>query len=239
MLPLIFQKRLFLYLFAGFILAVVAGVMSHEFGHWIAARYLGFSGQHLAYNYTNYGTPDDHWRQRDSLLVQYHKEMTSTAGHPAKDDYLKLVSARERDRFLLTAGGPLQTMLAGTLGVILLLVYRRKFAVANELSFPQWLIVFLSLFWLREVFDVVVAIIRKGAGHAWMEGDEFRMARALEWPTWSIFAITSVISLLVLWRVVFRYVPAKQRLTFLVAGFTGGLTGAYLWLVLLGPKLMP
>ena len=99
--------------------------------------------------------------------------------------------------------------------------------------------VFLSLFWLREIFDVVVALIRKSTGRAWMEGDEFLMARNLGWPTWSIFTVTSIVSLLVLWVVIFRFIPARQRLTFIIAGFSGGLTGAYLWLVLLGPKLMP
>ncbi len=239
MLPPLFHKRLFLYLFIGFILAVVVGTLSHESGHWLAGRYLGFKEQHIAYNYTNYGIPDAHWLKRDSVIDEYHKEMISSPGLPVKDEYHKLIDEREHDYFLLTAGGPLQTMLTGTLGLILLLIYRRKFAIADALSPPQWLMVFLALFWLREIFDVVVAGIRLCAGRAWMEGDEFKMANYFHWPTWSIFIGTGFLSLLVLRTVVFRFVPAKQRFTFIIAGFTGGLTGAWLWLILLGPKLLP
>ena len=239
MLPLLFHKRLFLHLFIGFIIAVVVGILSHECGHWLAGRYLGFKGQHIAYNYTKYGSPGDNWRIRDSVMDQYHKEMLSSPAMPVKGEYRKLINEREHDYFLLTAGGPLQTMLAGTIGLMLLFIYRRKFAATDALTFSQWLMVFLALFWLREIFDVAVAIIRLCAGHPWMEGDEFKMAEYFHWPAWSIFIATSLTSLLVLWVVDFRFVPAKQRLTFIIAGFTGGLTGAYLWLILLGPKLLP
>ena len=240
MLPLIFHRRLFLFLSLGFILAVVAGVLSHECGHWFMSRCFGFKDQHIGYNYTDYGNPDDHWFKRDSILRHDYREFKNNTDFPAKGQYLKLAGEREHDYFLITAGGPLQTMLAGTIGLILLFLYRRKPANTDRLSFAQWSMVFLSLFWLREIFDTAVAIIRKCEGRRWwMKGDEFKMARSLEWPTWSIFTTTSIVSLLVLWVVLFRFVPAKQRLTFIIAGFTGGLTGAYLWLVLLGPKLMP
>jgi hypothetical protein len=239
MLPIVFHKRLFFCLFIGFILAVVAGVLSHESGHWIAGRYFGFKDQHIGYNYTSPGKPNETWLRRDSILRAQNADYKSGADFGGKQEYQKILSEQDYNYFLITAGGPLQTMIAGTIGLLLLLLYRRKFSNTSNLSFTQWVMVFLSLFWLRELFDVVVAIIRKCAGHAWMEGDEFKMANALNWPTWSIFTTTSIVSLLVLWVVVFRFIPAKQRLTFIIAGFTGGLTGAYLWLVLLGPKLMP
>ncbi len=238
MLPLLFHKRLFLHLFLGFVLAVVTGIMSHECGHWLVARCYGFKGQTMGYNYTHYGTPSKAWLRRDSVLSRYNSEINSGQSIH-RNEYNKLAEAKERDAFLITAGGPMQTMLAGTLGLMLLFVYRRKLFAADRLSFLQWLIIFLSLFWLREIFDVVVAIVRKCTGHLWMEGDEFTMAKYLHLPTWSIFIASGVVSLLILWVVMFRFVPTKQRLTFIFAGLTGGLTGAYLWLVLLGPKLMP
>jgi len=238
MLPFIFHKRLFLFLFMGFILAVVAGILSHECGHWLAGRYFGFKDQTIGYNYTHYGTPDKNWLRRDSILSRLNSEINF--GHNApRDEYDKLIKEKKRDTFRITAGGPIQTMLAGTIGLIFLFLYRRKFAGADKLLFAQWLVIFLSLFWLREIFDVVVAMIRLCAGRPWMAGDEFVMANYLHLPTWSIFIASAIVSLMVLWLVIFRFVPARQRFTFIVAGLTGGLTGAYLWLVLLGPKLMP
>ena len=239
MLPLIFQKRLFLYLFIGFILAVVVGTMSHECGHWLAARYYGFKDQTIGYNYTHYGTPSSNWLRRDSILSRYISEINTGARTTGDKEYTKLQKAKKVDIFLIAAGGPIQTMLAGTFGLILLLIYRKKFAGIDSLSVPQWSMVFLALFWLREIFDLAAAVIYFWSGHTKVGSDEFKMANILHWNQWSIFAATSVISLLVLFVVAFRFVPSKQRLTFIIAGFTGGLTGAYLWLVLLGPKLMP
>ena len=139
MLPFIFHKRLFLYLFVSFILAVVVGIMSHECGHWLVTRCFGFHGQHIRYNATVYGRPDDKWLRRDSTLQAEYAEFSSGVDFPSKGEYQKLQNTRDRDYFLITAGGPLETMLAGTIGLLLLFLYRKKIAQTDWLFFAQWL----------------------------------------------------------------------------------------------------
>jgi len=239
MLPMIFDKRLYVYLFFGFIIAVVAGTLSHECGHWLAARYFGFREAHINYAFTVYGKGDDRWLRMDTIRNQYAYEIDHNLNFPLKKEFDKLKKRHSIAGFLMTAGGPLQTMLTGTTGLILLFIFRRKFKNKNQLSFGQWLLVFLSLFWLRELFNLISAIIHLLTGKLRMHGDEFRLARILNWNPWSVYIVTGIISLLILWVIVVKFIPLKQRFTFIIAGFTGGLAVAYLWLMLLGPKLMP
>lgn len=72
-----------------------------------------------------------------------------------------------------------------------------------------------------------------------MGGDEFILAKALHWNPWSIYLAAGILSAIILGLIVFKFIPLKQRLTFLLAGLAGGLAGAYIWEVLLGPRLMP
>ena len=39
--------------------------------------------------------------------------------------------------------------------------------------------------------------------------------------------------------VIFKFVPLRQRLTFILAGLAGGGAGAVLWFISLGPRLLP
>lgn len=39
--------------------------------------------------------------------------------------------------------------------------------------------------------------------------------------------------------VIFKFIPIKQRLTFMAAGLVGGVTGFVFWLILFGKIIMP
>jgi len=211
-LPVIFNKRLFLLLSVGFIIATVVGTVSHEYGHYFVAKYCFHRYARVAYAYTDW------------------------------DDSFKFTSLEvaKRMNFYCHTGGPLETMLTGTLGLLLLFIYRKKYQQTERLSFAQWIPIFLSLFWLRQFFNLIdafVIIIIKG--HIKGIGDEFQLARYLGWSVWSIATVTGIMGAIVLALVIFGFVPVRQRFTFMMAGLAGGLLGAYLWLVLLGPVIMP
>ncbi len=203
------DKRLFIGLFFSFILATVVGTVTHECGHYIVAKMLGYDA-HVDYMSTWIAGP-----KRSEPLSGFHW-------------------------FLFTLGGPIETLLTGTIGIILLIIYRRRFYTSSALSVRQWIIVFVSLFWLRPVANFVVWI-----GNYFYTGgfskraDEIKIARYMALPGWSVSGITALAGAVVLGVVCFRFIPIAQRTTFIVSGLAGGVAGYLLWLVFLGKYIMP
>lgn len=56
-----------------------------------------------------------------------------------------------KEYYLMILGGPLQTMITGTLGFIILIIDYKNIKSSNRLSFFQWLFIFITLFWLRQL----------------------------------------------------------------------------------------
>ena len=203
-----FDKRLFVYLSLAFILMTVIGTVSHEYGHYLSAKILGFNSR------INYG-------------------MTFLENNPNK-----LMSAKEY--FIFTLGGPIQTILTGTLGVILLFISRKSYSQIDKLSFLQWSLIFASLFWLRQVANLFTWILFYFIrGRFGIHGDEIKLAEYLNLPNWSIIFLTALIGATVLIIVMFKFIPKKVRFTFMLSGLFGGISGYILWLRLFGEIIMP
>lgn len=198
--------RLFLALVAGFMVATVAGTLSHEGGHYLASRILGY---HAAINYMSTTWPSGQaWMLKESVFI--------------------------------TWGGPLQTMLTGTLGLLLLLLFRRSFQPEQPLTFWQWLLVFLSLFWLRQPANLAMGIgiwlfTRQMPGN----DDETFLSDYYQLPASAILLLTALMGALILALVFFRFVPRGQRILFMASSLLGGVAGYTLWFYYLGPVIMP
>lgn len=200
------DKKLAAGLVPGFVLATIIGTLSHEWGHYIVARSLGYQ---TAINY-------------------------------ASTYWLNGIYPTPADTFRIILGGPAQTMLTGTLGLCLLFLLRSYFQARQRLSFIQWCLVFMTLFWLRQTANLVVGIgIYLFRGHLSQGSDEVKLARYWQLPDETISIITGCLGALVLAIVVFKFIPQQQRLTFIIAGLLGGITGYMLWLKWLGPVIMP
>lgn len=78
--PLKFDFSLLAGLILAFVFFTIIGTITHEFGHYLAAKYIGLDAK-VHYGYTSFTIPDD---------------------------FSGVVS--QADRFLLTLGGPLQTI---------------------------------------------------------------------------------------------------------------------------------
>jgi len=140
----------------------------------------------------------------------------------------------------VTLGGPVQTMLTGTLGVMLLFIFRRSFFRSDNLSSGQWIIIFISLFWLRQTVNFCIWIggyIINGSFYS--DSDEVNIARYFKVPDWTIITVTAAIGVIILAVVTFRFVPNGQRLIFLLSGLIGGILGYLFWLVYFGRYIMP
>ena len=150
----------------------------------------------------------------------------------------KLISSHEV--FLFILGGPLETVLTGTIGFILIFLFRKSFETATQLSFGQWILIFVSLFWLRQTANFVVWV---GGylvnGNFSGRGDEIKLSRILAIPDSTIALTTALIGAIVLAIVVFKFIPITQRFTFIFSGIIGGTAGYLLWLKSLGRIVMP
>lgn len=99
--------------------------------------------------------------------------------------------------------------------------------------------IFLTLFWLRQTANFSIWLIDYLSTGDLSGPDEVYLAKKLELPYWLLMAITGVIGGVVLAIVVFKFIPLRQRFTFIVSGIFGGISGYLLWLELLGPVVMP
>ncbi|MBA3828101.1 MAG: hypothetical protein H0X33_04115 [Taibaiella sp.] len=241
MIPIIFNRRLFVLLFIGFIIAAIAGTLSHECGHWIAFRATGYKNAYITYAYTYPGRPgNENFQQLAALFDAYKFQINNDLPFAERDRYFRLAAIYRKQDLIMRIAGPLETLAAGSIGLMILWIRRKKFSLYKDLKWWQWLCIFLSLFWLRQLFNLCCALFTLvSKGHIKGNGDEFRIAINMGLPHWSVIVITGIISAFILAIIVFRFIPFRQRLTFLLAGLAGGLMGAYLWLVLLGPVLMP
>jgi hypothetical protein len=234
-----FDIRLFAILVAGFFAFTIIGTVSHESGHYIMARCFGFEAK-INYASTSFHVNDKDWTFFKETWTQYRSQIKSDKPFPEKDRYDKIVALYKRAGIWPLAGGPLQTMLTGTIGFILLMVLRKRFFTAERLSFGLWLVIFIALFWLRQTTNFFVDLSTFLIfGFRGRHGDEFGLARYFHLPSWSILIVTALIGLVVLVAVIFKFVPKKQRLTFMASGIAGGVAGYVFWLVLIGKLIMP
>lgn len=141
---------------------------------------------------------------------------------------------------LITLGGPVQTMLTGSIGLGYILIHKEKFTSQNALSFPQWLWIFMALFWLRQPTNLMIWIGKYlYYGRLSYTSDEVELAIRYHLSLWSIICATGIVGFLVASYISFFIIPKKERLTFILGGLIGGVLGYILWLEILGPIWMP
>lgn len=153
------------------------------------------------------------------------------------DDYSQINTFWER---LITLGGPVQTMLTGSIGLGYILIHKEKFTSRNALSFPQWLWIFIALFWLRQPTNLAVWLGKYLLNDfSFQRGDEIQLALEYLLPYWAIICFTGIVGFLVASYISFFIIPKKERMTFILGGLIGGVLGYILWLEILGPIWMP
>ena len=230
--------KLFILLSLTFIAFTIIGTQTHELGHYAAAKYLGMKPT-LHYQSVEFGEGENEV-EINKILKQYQKEIYEKKDFPLKERYLFIEKKYNQNDFYSRLWGPLQTMLTGSIGFILLIIYREKYFYTTTLNWKLWLMIFISLFWLREVFNTTAAIILfLFSGRKEFFGDEFILSADLSLPAFAIPIITAIVGLIVCSIVVFKFVPASQRKTFIATGLVGGIVGFVFWMYILGPILLP
>lgn len=232
------KLKLFLLLFATFIAFTIIGTLTHELGHYGAAKYLGLTPilhyQSVTLELSNNDI------ELDKIYGLYQEDINAKRDFPAKKRLDEIMEIETKNDFIHTAAGPIQTMLTGMIGFILILIYRKRYFQSAVLNWKQWLLIFFSLFWLREIFNTAMALATLiFTKEKEFYGDEFILSQYLSLGNFGFPIITAIIGLIISCIVVFKFVPSSQRKIFIGAGFVGGIMGYILWMYILGPRLLP
>jgi len=215
----------------------VIGTLTHELGHATVAWHYGWKPK-IHYQFTDPGgNPFD---PRMIELADGHGAEIR-AGQPFPNDtlYRRLEAEGRRKIAAFIWGGPTETMLSGTLGFALLLAQWRRFRAAERLSVGQWLILFLTLCWLRQPANLLAGIALVIITGQYSPGDDdSQLSLYYGLPAWGMLAITTIIAAAVC-LVVYRAIPRAQRGSFLLAFLIGAPFGYGMWLFWLGPIVMP
>lgn len=193
-----------------FFLFTIIGTLSHEGSHYIVADYFGLRPI-LHFGNITFG--------KDIKLLSIDPET-------------------HRQLFLSSVAGPLQTIVTGTIGFTILL-YRNK-NKPGTFSSIDFGAVFLSLFWLRECFNLAtVFIFSIYNGTFTMNGDEAYISQYLGLNLLCFNVILGVIGTVLCYFTVFVLLPQKYRLNLIVACFFGSCFGFVTWFYFLGKILLP
>lgn len=235
-----FNFRLFLYLVSGFVLCTIVGTVSHEFGHGAIASLQGRDWQ-LHYASMSPGRPA--WFKELNAEYEKNKDLIDREkASPEKEAYLKfrrsLAKKYKNEDLYMRLGGPVQTMITGTIGFLVLWFRRKKLKDHECLTATTWLLVLLAFFWSRQPAILLQKIYYTLIGYHG-RGDEENIARHLHLNEWSVISIWGLVGAIILFWVTFYVIPLKLRLTFITAGLTGSLAGAALWFGIAGPVLLP
>ncbi|MEE9348518.1 MAG: hypothetical protein V3U80_00560 [Flavobacteriaceae bacterium] len=233
------HKKQLLYFIGSFTLFTIIGTVSHEYGHILAAKSVGYE---TTLHYGSMSSKPKGKSELYELYQTYRKEIDTNVVFPDESRYKELRKKANSNSLLITFGGPLQTMLTGILGLLILFIRKKKVAVSG-FKLTDWFAVFLALFWMREVFNLAMGLasgIIKGNGNYFgTQGDEVNLSRHLNLYEGAIPLLFGSIGLLISLYVIFKIIPLKFRFTFIIAGLIGGISGFVLWFYYLGPIVLP
>ena len=216
----------------------IIGTISHELGHLTVARLLGYSTT-LHFGSLGYDNSKLN-RELDSIYLRNQYAIDHDLEYEEKEDFDRKYDKLVTDDLKVLLGGPLQTMLTGFIAFLFLL-FRKKKVKKNGLKIIDWLLVFLSLFWLREIFNFITSIITGllFENESFFGGDEMYISKYYNLGPGTIPLITAIIGTAICLYVIFKIVPKYMQRTFIIAGFSGGIVGFGLWFYLVGPILLP
>lgn len=214
-----FYPRLFLIIVVCFILFTIVGTISHEYGHIFVAKRLGYETK------LHYGSTS--WFKGYNLIEKENQ------------NYNESREKGQNDEFLITIGGPVQTISVGILGLAIVIIRKNRIRKNQKLNITDWVGIFLTLFWLRELFNLVRSIISGSFQRGGNLSDEAKISLYLNLPIETIPILSGLIGLLIVCYIVFSIIPKSICFTFILGGLTGGMCGFIFWFYYLGPNILP
>ena len=245
-----FKPKFSLKIILIFIAFTVIGTLTHELGHIVVAKTLGYKttlhygSMHYNYNESTYQNDVD-FIEFNKIVDQFENEITHKQPFVKKNKYTALekllvdrYNITKRDTLLVSLGGPAQTIITALIGLYLL--YRRKTITKTIYSKIDWLAIFLSLFILREIFNFA------GCAYKYIiysesnfNVDEFVISRLLNLNEWIIPSVLLLLAILITTYIIFKIIPFRLRFSFIISGLIGGSLGFAIWFGFLGALILP
>ena len=221
-----------------FIAFTIIGTLSHEYGHLLVAKYYGYDTS-LHYGSMNYKNNSLENKIKE-IYLRNETVIKKIQTYPEKVRFESLAKEIVAERLNIFIGGPAQTISTGTIGLLVLLFRRNKIKEFG-MKLIDWLVIFLSFFWLRQVFNLTTSVLDALIydNQSYFDGDEKVIATLLELPKGTFAIPLGILGFVISLHVVFKIIPLKNRFNFLFGGVLGSVLGYILWFELLGPIVLP
>jgi hypothetical protein len=216
-----------------FIMMVPVGTLTHESAHWITARYFG---NHTELHYASVSYHGETQKKFLEVIEAYSIDGDSWS-QEQKQSYKSAVRNYILEGKAITLSGPLQTLLTGLIGCLILLI-RRKSQLNGIFTSVDWLAVFLTLFLSRFAANATHHFIAGFLGFK-SSGDEDKLASLHQVNPNVLYAVLWISSVSILSYLTFKIIPKDKLKPFLIGGALGCSIGWVLWMYLLGPFLLP
>lgn len=208
-MPFVIDKKLLVYLIVAFMLMTVIGTLTHEMGHYMVARYLGYHPT------INYASTNMHTGEGSQVMF-------------ASDSFWITWGGPFITMFAGTMGFILLFIFCQSYYSTDRLEFKHWTLIFLALFWLRQPTVF-CLWFANKFLNAKLA----------SRTDEIKIAGNLQLPEWLILILSAVIGAAVLLIVIFRFIPIAQRFTFVLAGLIGGIAGYLLWMYVAGPALLP
>lgn len=217
-----------------FVFVTIFGTLHHEIGHIVTAKFLGYDTilHHSSMEWNN-----DVKLRVTNFYVKNESVIIEKKPFQNSQQYYKKLDKIYYDDFLIILGGVLHTIITGSIAFFIL-IFNNKLKLSR---IPFWSLVFLSLFWSREIFNlfrgVLQFIFKKSTSLFW--GDELKLSIYLNLYEGTISILLGILGILISLFVFFKIIPIKYRFSFIISGFIGSLIGYIFWMFLIGPLILP
>lgn len=217
-----------------FMVLIPIGTITHELGHLVVAKQLSYQTE---LHYSSISWESDFKKSVIKRYLKNQNEIENNLPFNGKELYNKDVQIINKHDVRILIGGVFQTILTGSIFFMLFIFSKKN---KNNFSLLQWVYLFVSLFWLRKIFNLFFGFyvgLSKG-NNVFFYGDEARIAVLLNIHKGSILIPLAIISFAILAYLI-KMMPLKYKSTFIIGGLIGCPLGYFLWMNIFGPLILP
>ena len=230
---------MFFILTISFIVFSICSILIQLFAFYPAASFFSYESS-ISYNQTGICKKCE----KDTIVERMNEHTFYENGMSEdfiqKNKLKESVTQHKVEQTLIRSVSPTIFILLGTLGFVYLLKKNKQKFVPIDFSLKKWIAIFLSLFWLRELFLLLIylfSLIMKKEDLLII--NEINIAETIAVSPLLILLPLGLIAIFISYTVVFIFIPKAQRSVFIFAQLLGCITGVLLWFRIIGPFLLP
>lgn len=216
-----------------FLFLTIFGTLHHELGHIITAKILKYD---TVLHYSSMEWNNDFKEKVMEFYLKNQSIIEERKSFPNSHQYYKNLDKIEHDEYLIVLGGVFFTVITASSSFFLLALHKK-----NLKKIPFWSLVFLSMFWSRQIFNLLKGVLqfffKKSNPFFW--GDEQKLSAYLNLYNGTFSMLLGLLGIIIVAFILFKIIPSKDRFSFTIAAFTGSLMGYVLWMFVVGPLILP